>query len=85
MDPRSPAHQAFGQAIRQLREERGITQEALALECGLDRSYVGGIERGERNPSLKNILIIIEALGVSPTALFERFEELSGGRARKRR
>ena len=82
--PRSPAHAAFGQAIRELRRERGISQEDLAHTCGLDRSYMGGIERGERNPSLKNIFRVADGLGVAPTVLFERFETLSGGRARKR-
>jgi transcriptional regulator with XRE-family HTH domain len=84
MRPRSSAHAAFGEAIRELRKERGYTQEGLALACDLDRSYVGGIERGERNPSLQNILIIVEALGVTPTTLFERFEARSGGRRGRR-
>ena len=60
-----------------MRRQQGVSQEDLAHACGLDRSYMGGIERGERNPSLKNILRIAEGLGVTPTELFERFERLS--------
>lgn len=75
MQPRSPAHVAFGRAIRELREERDISQEAFALKCGIDRSHYGGIERGERNPSLGTVFKIADALGVQPSdihALSER-------------
>ncbi|MDX6699546.1 MAG: hypothetical protein QOE65_2943 [Solirubrobacteraceae bacterium] len=63
MQPQSAAHVTFGQAIRELREERGISQEELAYRSGLDRSYMGGVERGERNVSLKNIFRVAEGLG----------------------
>jgi transcriptional regulator with XRE-family HTH domain len=72
----SPLHVAFGRAIRALREEREISQEDMAIMAGMDRSYVGGIERGERNPSLKNVLALTDALGVSTVDLFDRFEQL---------
>lgn len=67
---RSPAHADFGLAIRTIRNRRGISQEGLALQCGLDRTYISGIERGTRNPSLTNILKIAAALDVSPAELF---------------
>jgi transcriptional regulator with XRE-family HTH domain len=70
MTIRSPAHAAFGQAIRAIRNRRGISQEALALQCGLDRTYISGIERGTRNPSLTNILKLAAALEVRPSELF---------------
>lgn len=61
---------AFGQRVRKLRAEKGLSQEALALACELDRTYIGGIERGERNVSLINIQKIAAALGVPVKELF---------------
>ncbi len=61
----------FGSRIRQLRRQRGLSQEALALTCGLDRSYMGGVERGERNASLINICKIAAALQVAPAELLK--------------
>lgn len=54
----------FGERVRQLRLGRKLSQEVLADEAGLDRSYIGGVERGERNVSLVNIERIARALGV---------------------
>lgn len=65
----------FGQRVRNLRERMAISQEALASRAGIHRTYMGGVERGERNISLKNIVRIAEALGVSPQALFEETKE----------
>jgi transcriptional regulator with XRE-family HTH domain len=76
MPIRSPAHAAFGEAIREMRKQRGISQESLALMCGLDRTYISGIERGVRNPSLTNILRIAAALQVAPAELFAGLEGL---------
>lgn len=70
MTIRSPAHAAFGRTIRAIRNRRGVSQESLALQCGLDRTYISGIERGTRNPSLTNILKLAVALDVSPAELF---------------
>jgi transcriptional regulator with XRE-family HTH domain len=74
----SPAHVAFGDAIRAIRKEQGISQEAFALKCGLDRSYFGAVERSERNVSLTNILRIAEALEIRTGVLFDRAEDISG-------
>ena len=60
----------FGSRIRQLRKEGGLSQEAFAELCDLDRTYVGGIERGERNVSLVNISKIATALKLPPIELF---------------
>jgi transcriptional regulator with XRE-family HTH domain len=61
---------AFGQRVRELRTKKGLSQEALALACDLDRTYIGGIERGERNVSLINIRKVADALGVPAKELF---------------
>ncbi len=61
---------AFGRRIRELRAKLGLSQEAFADRCGLHRTYVGGIERGERNPSLVNIGRMAVALNVSLNQLF---------------
>ena len=45
----------FGDRVRELRKKKGISQEGLALTCDLDRSYIGGVERGERNISLEPV------------------------------
>lgn len=55
----------FGDRVRELRKSEGYSQESFADECGLDRTYMGGIERGERNVALRNIEKIAEALGIS--------------------
>lgn len=60
----------FGGRVRELRKRRGWSQEAFASHVGLDRSYIGGIERGERNVSLENICLIATALDVAPSKLF---------------
>jgi transcriptional regulator with XRE-family HTH domain len=62
---------AFGERLRAVRQEKGLSQEALALASELDRTYIGGIERGERNVSLINIHKIARALGVTPKELMQ--------------
>ena len=59
----------FGQRVRDLRKAEGYSQEGLAYACELDRSYVGGIERGERNVALRNIERIADTLGVAVAEL----------------
>ena len=59
----------FGQSVRRLRKGKGWSQERLAEETQLDRTYIGGIERGERNVSLINIAELASALRVSLSAL----------------
>lgn len=59
----------FGKEVRRLRTKRGISQEELADICGLHRTYIGSVERGERNLSLLNIVKISRALGVTASVL----------------
>ncbi len=60
----------FGKRLRELRLAKGLSQEDLAFNCSLDRTYIGGIERGERNISLINIHKIAAALNISPKEFF---------------
>jgi transcriptional regulator with XRE-family HTH domain len=60
---------SLGGTIRMLRTEAGLSQEAFADEVGIDRSYLGGIERGEHNLSLMNLLKISKALKIKPSDL----------------
>lgn len=60
----------FGKALRRRRGSPGVSQEEFADLCGLDRTYIGGIERGERNVSLVNIDKVAKALKVSLSELF---------------
>jgi transcriptional regulator with XRE-family HTH domain len=65
----------FGQRVRLLRKRAGLSQEAFADECGLDRTYVGGIERGERNIALRNIEVIALALGLTLSKLMHGLDD----------
>ncbi len=61
----------FGMRLAEVRKAKGLSQERLALESGLARSYLGDVERGQRNIALLNIHRLAETLGVSPAALLE--------------
>lgn len=61
----------FGTKVRSVRKEIGWSQEELADACELDRTYIGGIERGERNVSIVNIAKIAQALGVKASSLID--------------
>ena len=64
------ALQQFGLRIKQLRQAQGISQEELGARAQLDRTYISGIERGKRNVSFKNIVLIADALQISVAELF---------------
>jgi transcriptional regulator with XRE-family HTH domain len=61
--------QRFGARVRAQRTAIGLSQEAFANRCGLDRTYISGIERGKRNVALRNIHAIAQALGIEITEL----------------
>ncbi|HZT41461.1 MAG TPA: helix-turn-helix transcriptional regulator [Chthonomonadaceae bacterium] len=69
---RQPALVALGQQIRKVRKEHGFSQEGFAAEVGLDRSYYGSVERGERNVAALNLMRIAAALGVEVGELFPK-------------
>jgi transcriptional regulator with XRE-family HTH domain len=64
----------FGDTVRQIRRQKGLSQEDLAELSGLHRTYVGGIERGERNIGLVNVLRLAAALDALPGELFRNFD-----------
>ncbi len=61
----------LGMAIRRARLGMGLSQEALAVDAGIDRSYMGGIERGEHNITAINLVKIAAALQLKPSELFK--------------
>lgn len=77
--PDQPLIEAFGRRIRQLRMERGLSQERLAELTGFHRTYIGMIERGERNLSLSNIGVFARVFEMPVSALLD-FEIKRGGR-----
>ena len=67
MKARRPSRAILGRTIRAFRERRGVSQEALGDRAGLHRTYVGSVERGERNASFESIDRLLAALSVSWT------------------
>ncbi len=68
----------LGHALREARGDSRISQEELGLRTGVHRNYIGGIERGERNPSVTTIATLAEALGLKLSELFTRVERVDG-------
>lgn len=64
-----PALVKIGEVIRRTRRERGLSQELLAVDAGVDRSYMGGIERGQHNLTVMSLLRIAKALDCKASAL----------------
>lgn len=62
---------AFGKRIVQLRQKAGLSQEKLAFKCGVDRTYIGIIERGEKSPTLNTIDKLTSALGITLKEIFD--------------
>ena len=71
MPKRDPVLAALGQNVRQRREARELTQEKLAEKAGLDPTYISGIERGLRNPGIRNVAWLAKALGLTTARLCE--------------
>lgn len=77
--------EAFGAAVRQHRKAAQLSQDDLAYEAGLDRTYISGIETGRRNPSLLTIELLADAMDVSLVTLFETVSEIVGSTKRRRK
>jgi transcriptional regulator with XRE-family HTH domain len=65
----------FGNALRDVRKERDLSQEELALRCGLDRTYISGLERGRRNPTLKVMLTLATHLDMTLSELLSSIKK----------
>jgi len=70
-----PLLTGLGEAIRELREQRGVSQERLGLDSGVHRNYIGGIERAERRPTVATMATLAVTLGIRPSELIARAEE----------
>lgn len=66
---------AFGTVLRNLRTKAGLSQEQLALESGLDRSFISLLERGQRQPTLKTILQLVDTMKVPLTNFAEQLDK----------
>jgi transcriptional regulator with XRE-family HTH domain len=71
MRKRDPILCSFGQNVAKHRRAKGFSQEALAEKADLDRTYLSDIERGVRNPGIKNVILIAKALGITPSDLMK--------------
>ncbi len=71
MRKRDPILCSFGQSVAKHRRAKGLSQEALAEKADLDRTYLSDIERGVRNPGIKNVIRIAKALGITPADLLK--------------
>jgi transcriptional regulator with XRE-family HTH domain len=79
MGNRNQGLNVLGLNVRKRREEKELTQEALAELASLDPTYISGIERGMRNPSVLSVLRIAKALGVTTSKLMEKVDEPVNG------
>jgi len=68
-DKSDPLLLTFGEQLREFRRQKGVSQEAFALTTGLDRTYISGLECGKRNPSLKIVFRLANALGIEASEL----------------
>ena len=70
-----PLLRAFGFRVKKMREAAGLTQEALAEKAELDRTYLSDIERGMRNPGIRNVLRLVEAMGIPLSEFFKGLKQ----------
>ena len=74
-DKKRTPTEAFGQVLQELRARKGLTQEALALEAGTERSHISALERAEKGPSLGTILSLARALEMSAGEIMSMVED----------
>ena len=76
VQPEIGPERAFGQALREIRRSRDISQEALGLEAGFDRTYISLIERGINSPTIRTVVKLANVLKVAPSGIVVRMEQL---------
>ena len=74
-DRKKTPTKAFGEVLGELRAEKGLTQEGLALDAGTEQSHISALERAEKGPSLGTILRLAQALGISAGDVVSRVEQ----------
>lgn len=74
VQPRSGPERAFGEALREIRKSRGISQMDLFMESGIDRTYISAVERGIQSPTIRMIVRFAKCLKVQPSELVRRME-----------
>jgi transcriptional regulator with XRE-family HTH domain len=72
----------FGDVLKQLRNDKGLSQEELGFESGYHRTYISMLERGKKNPSLKTIFQLAKALDLEPSVIMERLQALAANSSR---
>jgi transcriptional regulator with XRE-family HTH domain len=76
---RMTLEEAFGEAVREARGKKQLSQDALAHEAGRHRTYLSDVERGLSSPSLKTVALLAKVLDTTPSALVKRAEEILAG------
>jgi len=76
IQPPEGSERALGDALREIRKEHGVSQEQLALDSGMDRTYVSLIERGAQSPTIRSVVKLATVLGVKPSEIILRMELL---------
>ena len=86
IQPVSGPEKAFGQALREIRQKRELSQEQLGFDSGLDRTYISLVERGIRSPTIRTVVKLAEVLNVTPSEMVRRMEAyLAKGRKQSRK
>jgi transcriptional regulator with XRE-family HTH domain len=73
---KSSIEELFGNVLKQLRSDKGLSQEELGFESGYHRTYISMLERGKKSPSLKTIFQLAKALEIEPSEIMERLQTL---------
>jgi transcriptional regulator with XRE-family HTH domain len=76
VQPSFGPEKALGEALREIRQKKGFSQEQLGLQAGFDRTYISLIERGLQSPTLRTLFKLAEVLNVLPSAIIKKMERL---------